>query len=41
MEFYSVEMAMGPDPRFPVGNSPIRGRVWDEFSPRGDLNGGN
>ena len=41
MEFYSVEMAMGPDPRFPVGNSPIRGRVWDKFSPRGDLNGGN
>ena len=31
----------GPDPRFPAGNSPIRGQVWDEFSPRGDLNGGN
>ena len=29
----------GPDPRFPVGNSPIRGRGWGQIDPHGDLNG--
>jgi hypothetical protein len=34
-----LEMAMGPDPRFPAGNSSIKGWGWGRFSPRGDVNG--
>jgi hypothetical protein len=29
----------GPDPRFPVENSSIRGRGWYPFNPRVELNG--
>jgi hypothetical protein len=32
-------MSTGPVPRFPVGNSPIRGWRWYEFYPHGGLNG--
>jgi hypothetical protein len=32
-------MATGPDPRFPAGNSPIRGRGWGRFHPHREVNG--
>jgi hypothetical protein len=32
-------MSTGPDPRFPAGNSPIRGRGRGQLLPHGDPNG--
>jgi hypothetical protein len=29
----------GPDPRFPAGNSSVRGWGWGSFFPHGDVNG--
>jgi hypothetical protein len=31
-------MARGPDPRFPAGNSPIKGRGWGDFCLHGGEN---
>ena len=39
MKQVQLQMAMGPDPRFPAGNSPIRGRGWEQICPHGELNG--
>jgi hypothetical protein len=33
-----VRIGMAIRPRFPMGNSSIRGCNWEIFNPRGDLN---
>lgn len=33
-----IEMAMDPDPRFPAGNSFIRGFGWESLFPHEDVN---